>query len=170
VNLELPNLQGETPLMIAVKERSLSLVHQLRLAGASLTTRDHDNNTLLASAVFNGDLECFRYLTEHGASMKDKIGSIGDSLLILACKKSQKEIVELMLADDSVKLNIVNNGGNSALMEASKAGCLDIVKMLLEKKAKATIINRIGSTALSYAVDGEFEEIKTMIRKATLLM
>jgi ankyrin repeat protein len=55
-------------------------------------------------------------------------------------------------------------------MEASKAGCLDIVKMLLEKKAKATIINRIGSTALSYAVDGEFEEIKTMIRKATLLM
>jgi ankyrin repeat protein len=171
VNLNLPNVAGDTPLLIALKNQDLSLVQKLRLAGASLTIRDIDNKTPLAITVSNGNFECFQYLIKHGASVKDKIGSFGDSILILACKKGRMGMVEMILQeDDGLNLNSINNVGNSALMEASKAGCEDIVKLLLEKKAKPTVINRYGSTALSYAVDGDFEEIKTLIRKATLLM
>lgn len=166
VDVNLPNVEGASPLLIAVKNQDLSLVRKLRRAGASLTVRDIDNKTPLAITVSNGDFECFRYLVKHGASLNDKIGSFGDSILILACKKGHMAMVEMILENHSVNLNSTNNAGNSALMEASKAGCEDIVKLLLEKKAKATVINRNGGTALSYAVNGDFEEIKTLIRKA----
>jgi ankyrin repeat protein len=74
----------------------------------------------------------------------------GDSLLIMASKKGNTQIVKYLL-EKGVNINIKNKHGNAALHMASHNGHEEVLKALLEKGADINLSNTKGNTPLHLA-------------------
>jgi ankyrin repeat protein len=75
---------------------------------------------------------------------------LGDSLLIMASKKGNKQIVEYLL-EKGVNINLTNKNGNAALHMAAHNGHEEVLKALLEKGANINLSNTKGNTPLHLA-------------------
>lgn len=168
-DLEIADEDDNTPFTIAILKNNLEIAKQLRAAGASMNSRNYKNETPLSIAVSQGKIESVKYLLGEGCSVNERSGSLGDSVLILASRAGSTTIVELLLSYKNIKIEMMNNLRNTAVMEAAKHGFAEIVKMLIEKNANVLHINRLGGTALDYADEGGFQTIQQMIMNETLI-
>jgi len=75
----------------------------------------------------------------------------GDSLLILAVKKGDIDVVEYLL-DRGVDIDHSNTSGNTALLWASYYGNVDMVKLLLDMGANIDKVNNVGTSSLMWGV------------------
>lgn len=69
-----PNLEGQTPLMLAVQadKNALAVTDLLLTQGAQVNETDRYGNTALIYAAQVGDLDVVKALVEHGANMAIK--------------------------------------------------------------------------------------------------
>ena len=67
------------------------------------------------------------------------------------------------LIENGANLNATNNNGTTALTFATQYNKVDIVKLLLEQKADATIKDNDNKTALDYAEAKGFSAIATLL-------
>ncbi|CZR47521.1 uncharacterized protein FPRO_13188 [Fusarium proliferatum ET1] len=95
-NLDLPDNDGSTPLILAAVRGHCRSVQALLKAGAKIDAVDPWNQTALFTAVDVGAVDVVRTLLEFGAD--PNISSInGHSPLALATGKNSSEMVELLL-------------------------------------------------------------------------
>ena len=80
----------------------------------------------------------------------DAVNSDGETALILAVKKGNKQITDSLI-NKTVNLNRVDKNGNTALIWASILGYKDIAEVLILAGADLDIQNFDGDTALSIA-------------------
>jgi len=89
----------------------------------------------------------------------------GDTVLMLAAKTGNTEIVDLLLSKGA-QVDAKSSKNNTALEYAASEGRLDIVKILLDKKADINNMNDLGMTPLMCAIDkGHTDVAKELIAK-----
>ena len=74
-----------------------------------------------------------------------------DNMLLTACKNGQKGIVQTFLKKGGIQLDKRDAQGATPLHHASAKGSRDIVKLLLDAGADATIADNHSRTALHLA-------------------
>ena len=62
-----------------------------------------------------------------------------------------------------LKINIVDKEGNTPLMLAAEKGNLNVVKLLLEAKAKTNIRNNNGESAYTIAISANNQKMADLI-------
>lgn len=86
-----------------------------------------------------------------------------NKLLLKACENGQKGVVLAFLKKDGIDVNAVDEIGFSPLHYSCKKGYKDIVKLLLEKDADATLISNQSITPLHMAMIPGNKEIVQML-------
>ena len=92
----------------------------------------------------------------------------GNPMLIVAIRDKSLKVVDLLIANPSTDVNLVNKSGENALMMAAFDGDLMTVKMLvLEKKAS---VNKPGWSPIHYAAtNGHLQIVQFLMANGALV-
>jgi len=155
------NLDGETPLYMAVSENHTEMVKAL-LNFKPLTEKSENRGlTPLHKACINGNYDIALMLINAGANVNAE-SSIGYTCLMYAADENLKFVS--LLVDKGAKLNATGPMGETALMEAARHGSLENVKYLISKGADHKLQDSEGKTAADIAADNNHPEIAEFLR------
>ncbi len=115
------------------------------------------NNTPLFNAAANNQLEAVKFLLDHNVLVTPILG--GDLPEFAALRHGYKDIL-LAFFEHGISPNEHNAGyyGNTMLIEAVRAGNLDMMQFLLDQGADLGATSLRGETPLHHAVDAEKPE------------
>ena len=136
-DIDTPNEQGMTPIMIASKEGRTAVVGALAAKLADTSKADNKGNTALMWAALSG----FQNIVK----------------MLLAS-------LSLMSPDDPKGVNAKNDDGKNSLIFAAEGGHTDTVKLLIDRGADIKARDGRGHSALHYAgAGGHTSTIKRLI-------
>lgn len=140
-----------------------SIVRLLLDHGAAIDAKRSDSATPLFGAALSGHIEVVRLLLERGADPSTPMDD-GRTPLGAAAANGHDAAVEILL-NAGAACNKITLGA-TALYWASIPGHLDVVNILLERGADASIVSEdAGAPALSGAsYKGHFEIVDTLLR------
>jgi ankyrin repeat protein len=166
---------GATALTEAIKLGDLPLFRTLLDAGANVESPNLDNQTALMLAISGNQAEMAKTLIERGANVKAMETFRNQTALMWAASASMPEIVDLLLAkgaNTQVNLRAAaddwerqqtsepraqfgsrQTGGLTALLYATRSGCLKCAQSLVEAGADVNKPNPDGVTPLINALD-----------------
>jgi ankyrin repeat protein len=171
---------GATALTEAIKLGDVPLFRTLLDAGADIESPNLDNQTALMLAINTNQVEMAKVLIERGANVKAIEKFRDQTALMWAAAANQPEIVDLLLAkgagtqvnlraafDDWERMQTSEpraqygsrqTGGLTALLFATRSGCLRCAVSLVEAGADVNKPNPEGITPLINALDnGKFD-------------
>jgi ankyrin repeat protein len=164
---------GAFPLSEATKLGDLTLVSLLLKAGADPNLSNTDNQTALMLAANVGSVEIANLLVEAGADVNAIEGFRQQDALMWAAANNQPKIVKLLVeagadvnrrskADDwprqmtsEPRAQFRDTGGLTSLLYATRSGCLECVKTIVEAGADIDKPNPDGVTPLINALDNK---------------
>jgi len=118
------------------------LAHGARPRGSELARAASECTALPSS------LEIVRALLKAGADPNTpQYPQEGDTPLMLATWRGNKEVVALLLAQPGIKVDAMDSDGETALMSAAEKGDTEIVDLLLRAGANPAVKNHSGETA-----------------------
>jgi ankyrin repeat protein len=131
---------GDTPLAIAVQNKSIPMVKLLLRHGASIHIRDHWKPTVLSAAVSGGNMQIVKMLIEAGANEDVNIESDYDYYpppIFIATSNGQADIVKILIAAGAdANKSWAYEGRTETVLEVAKGkGYQEIVRMLLSAGA-----------------------------------
>ncbi|GJQ88623.1 hypothetical protein Trydic_g9064 [Trypoxylus dichotomus] len=144
VNVE--NEDGETPLGMAIEEKSLEIIEILLQNGAHVNHVDSSGWTLLIHAVQREDNYAVQVLLNLNADVNIK-GEDGVTPLCTAVKTRNADIVQILL-EKGADVNCFDGCGISPLIAAVETGNTRLATILLENEANVNLKNECGVTAL----------------------
>lgn len=120
--------------------------------------------TPLMAAIDNNQQEIIDVLlpVSKNLDFKDKYGA---SVLHYAVAKSNPKLVETLIGMKGVDINLQDEDGTTALIEAVEVGSNSIVSFLLAKGANKTLKNKAGKTALQLAEETRKQDIISLLKK-----
>jgi ankyrin repeat protein len=149
VNAALPS--GETVLMTASRTGNHDSVTLLLGHDAQVNAKEsRRGQTALMWAVAEGHRDIVSLLVDHGADVNAH-SKTGFTPLMFAAQDGDSETAKLLLAAGS-KINEIAPEDGSALVVAAMSGHSEFAEFLLDKGADPNASNRIGVTALHYAI------------------
>ncbi|KAK1512613.1 hypothetical protein CTAM01_00008 [Colletotrichum tamarilloi] len=167
--LELPltgDSQGETPLLVAVKNKHPGAVDVLLKRGANVnareTSKDGTAPTALWYAAYNPDLSIAAKLLEAGADPRAK--SNGITLLHLAATKHWLELAKL-LVKHKADLDAKSSSNDTPLHAAVWVKDFPIVRFMLENGAKVEAKGyRTATPIMAAAETGSLPMIRLLLK------
>lgn len=166
---------GATALSEAIKLPDMALFRTLLEAGADVESANLDNQTALMLAISANQPEMAKVLIERGADVKAIETFRNQTVLMWAAGANQPEIVDLLLAKgagEQVNLRAKHDdwerqitsepraqfgsrhtGGLTALLYATRSGCLRCAMSLVDAGADVNLPNPDGLTPLINALD-----------------
>jgi ankyrin repeat protein len=134
----------------AALEGNGAIVESLLKDGVNPNAQDQEGRTALMYASFNGHLEIVRNLIDQGAEVGIRDVS-GRTALLYACTGPFPETAKLLLennADPNIQDAVESF---TPLMHAAAEGQAEVVKVLLEYGADASMTDVDGETATMFA-------------------
>jgi uncharacterized protein len=169
-DINVKDVQGRTPLMIATYQHNTDLVRTLLQAGANVNIRDNNKANPLLHAAAQGWLDILKLSIDAHAdtSLTNRFGGIS---IIPASERGHVEIVRELLTRTDINVNHVNNLGWTALLEAiilSDGGKAhqQIVQLLVDHGADVRLADNDGVTPLQHARERGFTEIEHILLQA----
>jgi uncharacterized protein len=169
-DINVRDVQGRTPVMIATYQHNTEMVRELIQAGADINIRDNNKENPLLQAGAQGWLDILRLAIEAHAdtSLTNRFGGIS---IIPASERGHVEVVRELLTRTNINVNHINNLGWTALLEAivlSDGGQAhqQIVQLLIDHGADVNLADKDGVTPLQYARKRGFAEIEHILLKA----
>jgi ankyrin repeat protein len=155
-NLESRNMDGNTPLMEAVKSGYVKSVEKLIASGADTSTRNANGDTPLHIAVGSERVEIVNLLLKTGVSIHAH-NAINRTPFRLSLRTSPRMVTALL---ENNRINIPDDNGSSvlhiALQErASNNISNDIIRTIVNQGARINAFDSNGKTPLRVAVDKE---------------
>jgi ankyrin repeat protein len=146
---------GETILHYLVVEDQEEAVKFLIRHGANVNARDRSDETPLTSAAESGLVEMADLLLAAGAD--PNAGGLWWRTPLLAAAMNERLTVELaaLLLDKGAQIDARDVTESTPLMHAVKAGNTDVVQLLLERGADASIRHDPDGTVLHVAAASE---------------
>lgn len=145
-----PNIvdkQGETLLILAVRQDDEAIVDVLLAAKANPNMQNSAGDTPLRLAAFRGALPVVKKLVKGHALV-----NIPDwTPLMYAAYNGHAEVVTYLL-ENSAEVNAQAHNGFTALIAASKGGYENIVIALLKRGAKPNLMTDRGESAMDFAL------------------
>ena len=145
------DLEENTPLHIAAKEGSLSLIKLFIEHNTPVDVRNRLKQTPLQWASYYGHLKIVEYLIAHNADI-DAIDIDGDPSLTWAASKGEIKVVNYLITQgaDPAKVSPL---GNTALHWVAIAGETKMAEYLISLGCDPTLKNAQGYTALDLAIE-----------------
>jgi len=165
------NRYGSSPLSEAVNIANPRLVEMLLKAGANVDASNEDGQTPIMLAARTGAVEIAELLVRNRANVNAKELWRGQTALMWASAQSHPEMVEFLIrsgakvdarAEDNDWPSQITSepraqyrptGGLTALLFASRAGCLRCAEVLIKGGADPNLPNPDGMTPLMVAID-----------------
>ena len=156
----------------AVCENKLEVVKELlnsKKIWINRRNEDDDGFTPLHGACLKGYGEMVKLLLENAISKKNTIhlnsfDCNGCRPIYYAIKGNHIDIVRQLIDLEIVEVNcIINDEGNTSLHFACQIGELEMVQLLLEKKANINAVNDYGDTPLHVAVYKDHKNIVKLL-------
>ena len=139
IELDLPNDNGATPLIVAAQQGNDEVVIELLQRHANPEYVQSDGTTAILHAINKGHTAVVKAILEHGINVHTTDNS-GRTLLHRACESDdpKTEIVRLLI-ERGLDINARGDRGETPLHVASRCGYLEIVQLLLELHADPSI-------------------------------
>ncbi|XP_006896443.1 PREDICTED: protein fem-1 homolog A isoform X2 [Elephantulus edwardii] len=135
VHFDGETIEGAPPLWAASAAGHLAVVRSLLQRGASVNRTTRTNSTPLRAACFDGHLDVVRYLVgEHQADL-EVANRHGHTCLMISCYKGHREIARYLL-ERGAQVNRRSAKGNTALHDCAESGSLEILQLLLGRRAR----------------------------------
>lgn len=159
--------RGRTALLTATHGNHIEIARQLIKAGADVNAKDDLQDSAFLFAGAEGRVEILKLTLAAGADLKS-INRYGGTALIPAAHHGHVDAVKLLLATP-IDVNHVNRLGWTALLEAVILGDggkahTEIVRLLLQRGAKADLADRDGVTPLAHARRRGYREMERLLR------
>jgi uncharacterized protein len=167
---QVANRYGSTPLLEAAVRGNPVVIEKLVKAGADVNAGNPDGQTALMILARTSNIAAAKILVGHGANVNGVEGWHRQTALMWAAAESQPAMVKLLL-DHGAKVDarsLLNHwprmvtaepraqqrevGGFTALLYAARQGCLECVKLLVDKHADVNLPDPEGITPLLMAV------------------
>ncbi len=161
-----PNLKepqrGETPLMIAVREKAMrSLEVLLDNPKTNIEASANNGDTALMIASFTQNTAAVKALLAHDA----EVNRHGWAPLHYAAAVGGTEIVKLLL-DKSAYVDAESPNKTTPLMMAARGGQTDAARALIDGGADVSLKNDQGLSALDFALKNEHRDTAELIKSA----
>lgn len=162
------DLFGDLPIVEAIREGSVADTNKALLDGASVHARAADGTPVIVLAVTARSLDIVKILIENGARPDDRSKKDETSALTLAAANGDLEIVTYLL-DHNADIDLPGALRETALIKATRALHMDVVKLLLERGANAEETDTSGATALDIAQASGRKDLQALFstKKAT---
>ncbi len=134
-----------TALHDALEKGTIFQIENLCDAGADLTARTPQGESVLKLAVKRGEPAVVALLISKGLSLADE-----EEAVCFAAKRGRLLIMELLLSE-KVCAQVTQSTKNNALLEAAERGHSAIMRLLLTHGAEATAADCFGRTGLHLA-------------------
>lgn len=148
------------PIIIASQYGHLEIVKLLISYKANLELKDEYEKTPLIRAAQNGYIDIIKELVNNGANYKDHQGAI----LTIAAFNGKKDVVEYFLKK-GVNVDVKDQDGSTALINASNNNQLEIVKYLVKNGADVNAKSKNGTTSLMVSASSGNSDIITLLLK-----
>lgn len=151
-DVNVPQADGTTALLWAVRHDDLATVDQLIRAGADVKAQNRDGATAMYLACVNGNVAAIERLIKAGADVNATFLTHGETPLMEASRSGNIEVVKLLLdhgaqvdAKDTIK-------ATTALMWAAEQNHPEVVRMLAAKGADVNAQSTVGTAKKRYGV------------------
>lgn len=151
------------PLHIACVSGNVEAVNFLLSKNVNIDIKDENKTTSLHYAVRKGHEQVVELLLEHGADFTARNNH--DSVLHAAVSSGNIKIAKLILKkirsnhDFQKYIDLKDTEGDTPLMWAAEKGLVDMTKLLLNNGAAVDLKNKIGMTALDWAIKNGHNEV-----------
>lgn len=142
------------PLTLACERGHVQIAQLLINQGADIHITYTSGHTCLDLAATRGHSECVQMLIDAGCTSSEASEALIWALFPEAAPSAEKQARQLTIVKQLLKANADVNwcssqeGGHTPLFKACMFGCIDIVRLLIENKAKIDSVDSIGNTAL----------------------
>lgn len=165
VDIDKPNDDGDTGLMLASKNGHRKVVEFLLKKGANPNLQNNSGITALMNA--NHHKEIASLLIDSGADV-NMVNDRGMTALIYAASSIIGDTTIALLISKGADINIQNNIGNTALMQAAEFDNYENVRLLIAEGADKNIQNDNGETALIKSSHPTFSKSINLLLEADL--
>ncbi len=167
-DIEYRDPQGRSALLLATHRNAVEAARTLIEAGADVNAMDAISDSPYLYAGAEGRLEILRMTLTHGADLAS-VNRYGGTALIPAAHHGHVETVRELLAT-AIDIDHVNHLGWTALLEAvilgdGSATYTEIVRLLLEAGADASIADADGISPRAHAVARGYDEIVELLER-----
>jgi hypothetical protein len=157
-DVNVPDDDGATVLMRALRGGSVDLVNALLHHTPNLGLHDKNNDSALAYAIRSGDIALVRRVLDAGASIQDRCGESHDPITFAVFSRGTGtgriqplSMVDLLL-DRGVDINARDSDGETLLISAAELGDDELLGDLLKRGANVNL-KMNGETALDRVHD-----------------
>lgn len=155
-DLNIENDKGQTPLTYVAtyyKADGIQLIKSMLANGADINYKNsHGYTAIMYAAESNENIEIFDELYCSNEVNTDIKTGNGESLIILASKNKNSEILKYLLEKNHYQ-DSCDFYGKTPLMHACEQGLLDNAKVLVKHNQNINQCDNFGKTALMYAVE-----------------
>eukprot|EP01063_Lacrimia_lanifica_P016235 TRINITY_DN22839_c0_g1_i1.p1 TRINITY_DN22839_c0_g1~~TRINITY_DN22839_c0_g1_i1.p1 ORF type:complete len:431 (+),score=184.29 TRINITY_DN22839_c0_g1_i1:67-1359(+) len=163
-NFDMLDHYGSPPMYnAALKNDNAALVEYLVKKGASVHTKNEDNETALFIAAFNNHVEVAKALIAHGAKVDEKGGVYGDYPLHCAVRNNLRTMVNLLLQSNAA-INCRNEKNETPLYIAASLDRKDILYTLLMNKANKNLQSSDGKDPLFIASEKKHRDCVNLLK------
>lgn len=163
VDLNIHNVYGDTPLMIAIYFNQEEIVEELLRHGAIIDYQAEDGRTALTEAIGYGRKNIVKILLQYQPNI-DLQNQSGWTPLLYAVVGRNQDIVEMLLQQQP-DVNLQNNNGQTALMFPAAYNNQKMVETLLQQGALVNIKDKENKTAITLARANGHEHIVKMLEE-----
>ena len=152
-SISLCDVDGMSPLMIAIRYERYGAAKLLLAAGGDINGMDVQGNSMLLRAAFTGRIEMLTFIIANGADLHSANAS-KETAIILAVKSRQADACKLLISK-GIDVNATDVCNRSALICACMSKHPDMANLLLldrsGSRADLDIVDTWGYTALMFA-------------------
>lgn len=151
-DIEMINVHRQTTLLFATDDGDYELVKSCIQSGAKVDALDGHGRSPLMNALINGDERSAKLLMKHGADihLRDKDGN---SIMHFAAGFGRTKSLLERLFKQGMEVDLVNNDGDTPLIEAAREHNEQAVELLIRHGALVNHKNHVGLTALCVACE-----------------
>ena len=164
---EVRDSSGRTPLHVAAYASNDVVIERLAKAGANLDALESQAYDIVTIAAVDNDVELLDLALKLGASAGNITSPYDGTALIAAAHLGHADVVQRLI-DNEAPLDVVNNLGWTALIEAVVLGDggpdhIATVHALVKSGADKTLADRSGMTPLMLAKERGYKEIVELL-------
>jgi len=161
--IDVDDVGGCTPLMLAAETGYSDVVRILLCAGASVSISDKKGASALTKCIEGGHDSCLDAMLKAGAPVNAVNRSNGDTALIVASRVGSEFMCRKLLQFQA-NVNLANQHRQIPILLAAQAGHETVVRQLLVAGSDTTFQDIMGYNALMHgALGGNAQVVSTML-------